>query len=98
VIGREESLRTIIDEGLDEFKGRCLEILPAEGVVWCEAPKSTTQSWTEVGGWSAMTLKEFVNDCWSQLAPFQDIQPGEGTCVACWYSGYYYSSMNPRGM
>jgi hypothetical protein len=54
----------MIDEGLDQFKGRGLEILPAEGVVWCEAPESATLSWTEVGGgWSAMVLKEF--DCWS---------------------------------
>jgi hypothetical protein len=28
VIGREEPLPTMIDEGADEFKGRGLEILP----------------------------------------------------------------------
>jgi hypothetical protein len=33
----------MIDEGLDEFKGQGLEILPAEGVVWCDVPESTTQ-------------------------------------------------------
>jgi hypothetical protein len=33
VIGREEPLPTIIDEGLDEFKGQGLKILPVEGVV-----------------------------------------------------------------
>jgi hypothetical protein len=82
VIEREEPLPTTID-GLDEFKGRGLEILPTEGVVWCEASESATQSWTEVGGgWSAMVLKEFVSDCWSQLAPFQDVHPGEGTSAA----------------
>jgi hypothetical protein len=56
VIGREEPLPTTIDEGLYEFKGRGLKlkILPAKGVVWCEAPESATQFWTEVGGgWSA---------------------------------------------
>jgi hypothetical protein len=78
VIGREEPLPTTIDEGLYEFKGRGLklEILPAKGVVWCEAPESATQFWTEVGGgWSAMVLKELASDCWSQ--------PGEGTSAAC---------------
>jgi hypothetical protein len=44
VIGREKSLPTMIDDGLDEFKGQGLEILPAKGVVWCEAPESATQS------------------------------------------------------
>jgi hypothetical protein len=73
VIGREELLPTTIDEGLDEFKGGGLKVLPAEGVVWCEAPESATQSWTEVGGgWGAM-VKEFASDCWSQPAPFQDV-------------------------
>jgi hypothetical protein len=50
VIEKEEPLPTMIDEGLDEFKGRVLEILPADGVVWCDAPESATQSWTEAGG------------------------------------------------
>jgi hypothetical protein len=32
-------------------------------MVWCEAPKSATQSWNVVGGgWSAVVLKEFVSD------------------------------------
>jgi hypothetical protein len=66
VIGREGSLPIMIDEGLDEFKGQGLKILPAEGVVWCEAPKSATQSCIEVGGgWSGMVLKEFMSDYWS---------------------------------
>jgi hypothetical protein len=73
---------------LDEFKGRGLEILPAAEVVWCEALESATQSWTEVGGgWSTTVLKEFTSDCWSQPAPFRDVQPREGTSAACWYSG-----------
>jgi hypothetical protein len=84
VIEREEPLPTTIDEVLDEFKGRGLEILPAEGVVWCEVPKSATQSWSEVGGhWSAMALKEFMNNCWSQPMPFLDVHPREGTSAAC---------------
>jgi hypothetical protein len=63
VIGREEPLPTMIDEGVDEFKGRGLEILPAKVVVWCEAPESATQSWTELGGsWSVMVLKELARD------------------------------------
>jgi hypothetical protein len=89
----------MIDEGLDEFKGRGLKILPAEAVVSCEALESATQSWTAVGGWSAMVLKEFTSDCWSQPVPFQDVQPGEGTGAACWYSGCcYYPGMNPGGV
>jgi hypothetical protein len=71
VIGREEPLPTTIDEGLDEFKRRGLEILAAEGVVLCDALESAIQSWTKVGGgWSAMVLKEFVSDYWSQPVPF----------------------------
>jgi hypothetical protein len=59
----------MIDEGLDEVKGRRVEILPTNGVVWCVASESATQSWTEVGdGWSAMVLKELASDCWSQIA------------------------------
>jgi hypothetical protein len=70
VTRREEPLPTTIDEGFDEFKGRKVEILPTDGAVWCVVPESATQSWTEVGGgWSAMVLKEWVSDCWSQLAP-----------------------------
>jgi hypothetical protein len=66
VIGREEPLPTAIDEGLDEAKGRRVEILPTDGVVWCVAPESATQSWTEVGGgWSVMVLKELASSCWS---------------------------------
>jgi hypothetical protein len=49
-----------------------VEILPTDGVVWCVAPESATQSWTEVGdGWSAMVLKEWASDCWSQPTPTQ---------------------------
>jgi hypothetical protein len=76
VIGKVEPLPTMMDEGLEEFKGRGLEILPIEGVVWCEAPESATQSLIELwGGCSAMVLKEFMSDCWSQPAPFQGAQP-----------------------
>jgi hypothetical protein len=56
----------MIEEGLDEAKGRRLEILPTDVVVWCVVPESATQSWTEEGGeWSAMVLKELSSDCWS---------------------------------
>jgi hypothetical protein len=56
----------MIDEGFDEFKGRGVEIIPTDGVVWCVASESAIQSWTEVrGGWSAMVLKEWASDCWS---------------------------------
>jgi hypothetical protein len=64
VIEREESLPITIDEGLDEAKGRRVEILPTDRVVWCVVSESATQSWTEVGGgWSAMVLKELTSDC-----------------------------------
>jgi hypothetical protein len=77
VIEREEPLTTIIDEGLDEVKGRRVEILSTDKVVWCIAPESTTQSWTEVGGgWSAMVLKELVSDYWSALS--QGFHPRAG--------------------
>jgi hypothetical protein len=80
----------MIEEGLYEAKGRRVEILSTDGVMWCIAPKSATQSWTEVGGgWSAMELKELANGCWSQLAPSQGFHPGLG--VACWYSCCCYS-------
>jgi hypothetical protein len=66
VIRREEPLPTMIDEGLDEFKGRGFEILLVEVEVWCEVPEFAAQTWTEVGGgWSAMVLKEFTSDNWS---------------------------------
>jgi hypothetical protein len=53
----------MIDEGFDEFKGRWVEILPTDGVVWCIAPELATKSWTEVGGGcSAMVLKEWASD------------------------------------
>jgi hypothetical protein len=75
----------MIDEGFDEFKERGVEILPTDGVVWCVALESATQSWTEVGGgWSAMVLKEWASDCWSQPALTQGFQLGEGAGVACW--------------
>jgi hypothetical protein len=77
----------MIDEGLDEAKGRRVEILPTDEAVWCVASESTTQSWTEVGGgWSAMVLKELASDYWSQPVPSQGFHPGVG--ATCWYSGY----------
>jgi hypothetical protein len=61
---QDESLPTTIDKGFDEFKGRRVEILPTDGVVWCIASEWATQSWTEAGGgWSAMELKELASDC-----------------------------------
>jgi hypothetical protein len=70
VIGREEPLPTTIDEEFDEFKGRSVEILSTDGVVWCVVSELATQSWTEVGGgWSTMVLKELASDCWSQPVP-----------------------------
>jgi hypothetical protein len=88
VIGRDESLPTTIEEGLDDAKGQRVEILPTDGVVWCVTPKSVTQSWTEVGGgWTVMELKELASDYWSQLTPSQGFHPGPE--VACWYSGCY---------
>jgi hypothetical protein len=72
----------MIEEGLDEAKGRRVEILPADGVVWCVAPEFVTQFWTEVGGGrSVMVLKELASDCWSQLASRQGFHPWAG--VAC---------------
>jgi hypothetical protein len=59
-----EPLPTTINEGLAEFKGRGLEILPTGGVVWCEALELATQSLTEMwSDCSAMVLKEFATDC-----------------------------------
>jgi hypothetical protein len=88
VIGREEPLPTMIEEGLDEAKGRRVKILPTDGVVWCITLESTTQSWIEVGGgWSAMELKELASDFWSQPALSQEFHPGP--TVACWYNGCY---------
>jgi hypothetical protein len=50
----------------------------------CNTLESAIQSWTKVGGgWSAMVLKEFTSDYWSQPMPFQDVQPGEGAGAAC---------------
>jgi hypothetical protein len=50
---------------------------------WSIAPESATQSWTEVGGgWSAMVLKEWASDYWSQPALTQGFQPGEGAGAA----------------
>jgi hypothetical protein len=84
MIEREEQLPTTIEEGLDEAKGRRVEILSTDGVVWYVTLESATQSLTEVGGgWSAMKLKELASDSWSQLAPSQGFHPGPG--VACWY-------------
>jgi hypothetical protein len=74
----------MMDEGLAEFKGQRLEILPTERVVWCEALESATHSLTELwGGCSIMVLKEFVSDCWSQPALFQSAQSGGGAGWAC---------------
>jgi hypothetical protein len=91
VIEREESLPTTIEGGLDEVKGRRVEILPIDGVVWCVAPESATQSWIEVGGgWNAIELKELASDCWSQPAPSQGFHPRPGAaygyndCCCCW--------------
>jgi hypothetical protein len=84
MIGRDEPLPTTIDEGCDGFKGRRVEILPTDGVVWCVALKSATQSWTELGGgWSALMLKECASDCWSQPTPTQGFQLGEREGAAC---------------
>jgi hypothetical protein len=86
MIRREESLPTMIEEGLDDVKGRRVEILPTDGVVWCVAPESATQSYTEVGGGrSTMELKELANDYRSQLTPSQGFHPR--LRAACWYSG-----------
>jgi hypothetical protein len=75
----------MIDEGFDEFKGRRVEILPTDRVMWCIALESATQSYTKVGGgWSDIVLKEWASDCWYQPAPTQGFQPGEGAGEACW--------------
>jgi hypothetical protein len=59
----------MINVALDEFKGQSLVMLPINGVVWCDTPESATQSLTELGGeCSAMVLKVFVSDYWSQHA------------------------------
>jgi hypothetical protein len=55
-----------MDEGLEDVKLRGCEILPADGVEWCEVSESATQSWVVGGGVSAMVLKKFVSDYWSQ--------------------------------
>jgi hypothetical protein len=53
-----------MDEGLEDVKVRVCEILLADGVEWCEAPESASQSWVVVGGGvSTMVLKEFTSDC-----------------------------------
>jgi hypothetical protein len=79
VIGREEPLPTTIEEGLDETKGRRVEILLTDGVVWCVTSETATQSWTEVGGgWSTMELKELASNCWSQLVLRQGFHHGPG--------------------
>jgi hypothetical protein len=76
-----------------------VKILPTDGVVWCVALESATQSWTEVGGgWSAMVLKEWASDCWSQPAPTQGFQPSEGAGAACWYSSCCWWSGGIRVM
>jgi hypothetical protein len=56
----------MMDEGLEDAKVQVCEILPADGVEWCEAPESATQSWVAVGGGvSTRVLKEFASDYWS---------------------------------
>jgi hypothetical protein len=56
----------MMDEGSVEVGGRTKVKLPASEVVWLEASESATQSVT-AGGVKAMVLKEFANDCWSQM-------------------------------
>jgi hypothetical protein len=58
---------TYNDRGrIEQCKGRRVELLLTDGVVWSIALESATQYWTEVGGeWSAMVLKELASDCWS---------------------------------
>jgi hypothetical protein len=75
----------MMDEGLEDVKVRGCEILPADGVEWCEASESATQSWVVGGGVNAMVLKEFVSDCWSQPEPVHGDQlaGAEG-----WYGAY----------
>jgi hypothetical protein len=64
----------MMDEGLKDVKVHGCEILPADGVEWCEAPESATQSWVVGGGVSTRVLKEFASDCWSQPEPIQGDQ------------------------
>jgi hypothetical protein len=59
----------MMDEGLEDVKVWGCEILPADGVEWCEAPESATQFWVVGGGVNDRVLKEFVSDYWSQLEP-----------------------------
>jgi hypothetical protein len=40
-------------------------MLPRYGVVWLDAPESTTQLVAVVGGVSSMVLKELARDCGS---------------------------------
>jgi hypothetical protein len=73
----------MMDEGLEDVKVRGCEILPADGVEWCEAPESPTQSWVVGGGVSARVLKEFASDCWSQPEPVHGDQlAGTGSAAA----------------
>jgi hypothetical protein len=75
----------MMDEGLEDVKVRGCEILPADGVEWCEAPESATQSWVVGGGVSTRVLKEFASDCWSQPEPVHGDQlVGAGG----WYGAY----------
>jgi hypothetical protein len=47
---------------MESRRGRCEEMLPEFGVVWLEAPESTTQSVAGMEGVSSMVLKEPVRD------------------------------------
>jgi hypothetical protein len=50
-----------MDEGYDEYGERNMDMLPESGVMWVEAPMSTTQS-VEAGGFSVIVLKLLAND------------------------------------
>jgi hypothetical protein len=65
MIRSEEPLPTTIMQGLDEAKGRRVEILPTDGVAWCVALESATQSWTEVGG--GCVALESATQSWTEV-------------------------------
>jgi hypothetical protein len=50
---------------MERPRGQREEMLPEYGVVWLEAPESTTQSVASMGGVSSMVLKEPTTDCGS---------------------------------
>jgi hypothetical protein len=57
---------------MENRRGRGEERLPEYGVVWLEAPESTTQSVIGVEGVSSMVLKEPARDCGSH-SPDNDV-------------------------